>query len=59
MSKNDWNHENGSYAIQEQGDLGLGLTGIDKKYIDKDGNISIPKEEDDKKSSNGFKRIPF
>lgn len=34
-----------AYAIQEQGDLGLGLTQIDKKYIDENGNISIPKDD--------------
>ena len=36
---------NGAYVIQEQGDLGLGLTSIDKKYIDENGNISIPKDD--------------
>ena len=39
-------HSNGAYVIQEQGDLGLGLTAIDKKYIDENGNISIPKDND-------------
>ena len=34
-----------AYVIQEQGDLGLGLTQIDKKYIDENGNISIPKDD--------------
>ena len=34
-----------AYVIQEQGDLGLGLTSIDKKYIDENGNISIPKDD--------------
>lgn len=53
-NNNDWNHKEGSYVIQEQGDLGLGLREIDKKYVDKNGNISIPKEDND---SDGFKRI--
>lgn len=45
----DRNNQNGSYSIQEQGDLGLGLTPIDEQYVDKNGNISIPKYSD-----NGF-----
>ena len=43
---------NNAYVIQEQGDLGLGLTAIDKKYIDENGNISIPKD----KSNDDFKK---
>lgn len=43
------NNQNGAYVIQEQGDLGLGTTPIDKKYVDENGNISIPKEDDSKK----------
>lgn len=39
------NNQDGSYAIQEQGDLGLGTTPIDPKYVDENGNISIPKDE--------------
>ena len=39
------NNQNGAYVIQEQGDLGLGTTPIDKKYVDENGNISIPKED--------------
>ena len=39
------NNQNGSYAIQEQGDLGLGTTAIDPTYVDKDGKLSIPKED--------------
>lgn len=40
------NNKNGSYAIQEQGDLGLGLTPIDEQYVDKKtGKISIPKDK--------------
>lgn len=39
------NNQNGSYVIQEQGDLGLGTTPIDPKYVDEKGNISIPKNE--------------
>lgn len=39
------NNQNGSYSIQEQGDLGLGLTPIDEQYVDKKtGKISIPKD---------------
>lgn len=38
------NNQNGAYVIQEQGDLGLGTTPIDPKYVDKDGKISIPKD---------------
>lgn len=49
----DWNHKEGSYVIQEQGDLGLGLQEIDKKYIDENGNIAIPKDD----KEDGFKRI--
>ena len=44
-----------AYVIQEQGDLGLGLTQIDKKYIDENGNISIPK--DDKTDDDFRKKI--
>jgi hypothetical protein len=40
-----------AYVIQEQGDLGLGLQKIDKKYIDKNGNVQIPKND-----STGFTR---
>lgn len=43
------NNQNGSYAIQEQGDLGLGTTPIDPKYVDEQGNINIPKEKEEKK----------
>lgn len=58
--KNNWEHQEGSYVIQEQGDLGLGTQKIDPKYIDKDGNISIPKDDDStKKSKNGFSRVSF
>lgn len=54
------NNKNGAYVIQEQGDLGLGLTDIDKKYVDENGNISIPKDDDGfKKSSNGFDSVDF
>ena len=42
-----------AYVIQEQGDLGLGLTQIDKKYIDENGNISIPKDD---KSDDDFRK---
>ena len=42
-----------AYVIQEQGDLGLGLTQIDKKYIDENGNISIPKDD---KTDDDFKK---
>lgn len=38
------NNQNGTYTIQEQGDLGLGLTPIDEQYVDKNGNVSIPKD---------------
>lgn len=41
------NRNSNAYVIQEQGDLGLGLTAIDKKYIDENGNISIPKDKSD------------
>lgn len=54
MNNNDWKHKEGSYVIQEQGDLGLGLREIDKKYVDKNGNINIPKNESE---DEGFKRI--
>lgn len=43
------NNQNGSYAIQEQGDLGLGTTPIDPKYVDEKGNISIPKNPKNEK----------
>lgn len=44
------NNQNGSYAIQEQGDLGLGLNPIDEQYVDKNtGQINIPKD-----NNNGF-----
>lgn len=44
------NNQNGSYSIQEQGDLGLGLTPIDEQYVDKNtGKINIPKD-----SNNSF-----
>lgn len=59
---NDWKNKDGSYVIQEQGDLGLGLTDIDKKYVDENGNIRIPKDDDKaefKKSSNGFHNVDF
>lgn len=39
------NNQNGSYAIQEQGDLGLGTVSIDPKYVDENGVITIPKED--------------
>ena len=39
------NNQDGTYIIQEQGDLGLGTTAIDPKYVDKDGNINIPKDD--------------
>lgn len=40
------NNQNGSYAIQEQGDLGLGLNKISEKYVDKEtGKINIPKND--------------
>lgn len=42
-------NQDGAYAIQEQGDLGLGTTEIDKKYIAEDGSINIPGPDDDKK----------
>lgn len=51
---NDWKHKEGSYVIQEQGDLGLGLQKIDKKYVDENGNIAIPKGDN---KEEGFKRI--
>ena len=35
-------NKDGSYVIQEQGDLGLGTTKIDPKYTDKNGNIQTP-----------------
>lgn len=41
MNKKD--NRNYTHMIQEQGDLGLGAVEIDKKYKDKNGNISIPK----------------
>ena len=31
-----------THMIQEQGDLGLGAVEINKKYKDKNGNVSIP-----------------
>ena len=35
-----------AYSIQEQGDLGLGLTPVDEQYVDKKtGKISIPKDK--------------
>ena len=40
-------NKSNAYVIQEQGDLGLGLTAINKKYIDENGNISIPKDKSD------------
>ena len=44
------NNQNGAYSIQEQGDLGLGLTPIDEQYVDKNtGKINIPKD-----NNNGF-----
>ena len=39
------NNQNGAYAIQEQGDLGVGTTPIDPKYVGEDGTISIPKDD--------------
>lgn len=50
------NNQDGAYAIQEQGDLGLGTTEIDPKYVTENqkdkkravklsDNIQIPKEE--------------
>lgn len=39
------NNQNGTYVIQEQGDLGLGTQVIDPKYLDEQGNIRIPKDE--------------
>lgn len=41
----EYNNQNGAYAIQEQGDLGLGTIPIDKKYIDENGKINIPKDD--------------
>lgn len=41
----DKNNKDGAYVIQEQGDLGLGTTPIDPKYVTEDGNIRIPKDE--------------
>lgn len=42
-----FDNRDGSFAIQEQGDLGLGLTEIDKKYIQEDGSIQIPNDDND------------
>lgn len=53
-TNNNWKHDEGSYVITEQGDLGLGTTKIDPKYVDKNGNICIPKDD---KENEGFKRI--
>lgn len=47
MYSDTTNNKRNAYVIQEQGDLGLGLTEIDKKYIDENGNISIPKDNSD------------
>lgn len=44
----DRNNQNGTYAIQEQGDLGLGTNPIDPRYIDENGNIRVPKDDDEK-----------
>lgn len=46
MNNNNWKHDEGSYVVTEQGDLGLGTTKIDPKYVDANGNISIPKDDD-------------
>lgn len=43
----EYNNQDGAYVIQEQGDLGLGAIAIDKKYVDENGNISIPKDDSD------------
>lgn len=51
FSMEERNNQNGAYAIQEQGDLGLGTTPIDPKYVGEDGKISIPK--DDKERERG------
>lgn len=47
------NNQNGSYMIQEQGDLGLGTQAIDPKYVGENGEIRIPKDDKDQ----GFKRL--
>lgn len=39
------NNQDGAYVIQEQGDLGLGTTAIDPKYVTENGKISIPETE--------------
>lgn len=36
------NNKNGAYVIQEQGDLGLGTTAIDPKYVTENGDIQTP-----------------
>lgn len=51
-----FNNQDGSYAIQEQGDLGLGLTEIDSKYIQENGSIQIPKDDGDDFAKRNKKR---
>lgn len=36
------NNQDGSYVIQEQGDLGLGTTEIDPKYVTEGNGVSSP-----------------
>lgn len=41
------NNKDGAYIIQEQGDLGLGTTRIDPKYVTEDGMTKdgqVPKD---------------
>ena len=44
------NNRNGSYAIEEQGEIGIGLNPFAEQYVDKNtGQINIPKD-----NNNGF-----
>lgn len=45
------NNQNGAYAIQEQGDLGLGTIPVDKKYVKEDGTIETPEFGEKKKET--------
>ena len=36
------NNQDGSYVIQEQGDLGLGTIPIDRQYINEKGQVETP-----------------
>lgn len=42
------NNQDGAYIITEQGDLGLGTTEIDPKYVTENGTISTPEFGEDK-----------